>query len=100
MTDFPDPRARVDLHGLDRARALQRVRETLIRARALGHREVLVVTGRGLGNRTQTPILRGHVEAWLKGNEGRGLGVLEIARIHQGGALRVRLGGPNRASRG
>ena len=56
--------------------------------------ELLVVTGRGWGNRTQEPILRRRVEAWLRGPDGRRLGVKDVQVVSRGGALEVRLGPP------
>lgn len=93
MDGRDDPRSRVDLHGLRREDALRRVREVLTRARALGMPRVEIVTGRGLGNRAQEPVLRTAVEAWLRGAEARGFGVVQVTRTHRGGALEVRLGG-------
>lgn len=86
-----DPRSRADLHGLTRPEAIRRVRETLIRARALGAGEVELVTGRGLSNRTGEPVLRGAVEAWLGSPEAAEFGIVQVERTHGGGALRVRL---------
>lgn len=91
MAPHDDPRSRVDLHGLRRDDALRRVRETLTRARALGMPRVEIVTGRGMGNRTQAPVLRGAVEAWLKSPEAAPFGVVQVTRTHRGGALEVRL---------
>lgn len=65
------PEAHLDLHGLSRGEALEKVRFFLENAVHHGRRTVLLVTGRGKGSRGE-PILRGEVERYLKG-EGRSL---------------------------
>lgn len=82
----------IDLHGLAPDAALRRLAQGLHAARVRGEGEVLVITGRGWGNAAQKPILRGHVERWLDGPDGRRLGVTGHDRRHRGGALAVRLG--------
>lgn len=91
VSDFQDPRSRVDLHGLRREDALVRVQQTLTRARALGLIDVQIITGRGLGNRAQEPVLRKAVEAWLKSPAAKPFQVVQVQRIQSGGALSVRL---------
>ena len=81
----------VDLHGLAPDAALRRVAQSLHAARVRGAREFVVVTGRGLSNPTGEAVLRGKVEAWLRGPEARGQGVKSFEREARGGALRVRL---------
>ncbi len=81
----------VDLHGLAPEAALRHLGRELHAARHRRLAELVVITGQGLGNALQKPILRGKVEAWLAGPEGRRLGVRGFERIHRGGALRVRL---------
>jgi len=79
-------------------RALRRVSQELHACRVAGTLDLLVITGRGWGNRAQEPILRGRVEAWLQGAEGRAQGVRGVRRVARGGALEVRLeGGGGRA---
>lgn len=85
------PVPEVDLHGLAPAAALRRLGRELHAARTRRHAELVVITGQGLGNALQQPILRTKVEAWLAGPEGRRLGVRGFERVHRGGALRVRL---------
>jgi DNA-nicking Smr family endonuclease len=85
----------VDLHGLPPHQALHRLAQALHAARVRGAAGVLVITGRGWGNREQQPILRGKVEDWLRGPDGRRLGVQGFEVAHKGGALEVRLGGPS-----
>ena len=84
----------IDLHGLSRDGALRRLGQELHAARVRGLKEVLVIAGRGWGNAAQEPVLRGHVERWLGGPEGRRLGVRGHDRTHAGGALSVRLSPP------
>jgi DNA-nicking Smr family endonuclease len=52
---------------------------------------LLVITGRGWGNLEQKPILRPKVEEWLRGDEGKRLGVVDFETTSRGGALLVRL---------
>lgn len=82
----------VDLHGLSPDGALRRLAQALHAARVRGARQLLVITGRGLGNRTQQPVLRGKVESWLRGPDGKALGVRGLDRAKGGGALLVHLG--------
>jgi len=82
----------VDLHGLRPQQALRRVAQALHAARVKGRTRLLVITGAGWGNAEQKPILRTHVETWLRGPEGRSLGVKDVQRVHRGGALDLWLG--------
>jgi DNA-nicking Smr family endonuclease len=50
---------------------------------------LLVITGAGWGNADGKPVLRPKVEAWLRGPEGRALGVKDVQRVSRGGALEV-----------
>ena len=68
------------------AEAIELVSDGIVRTLAS------MVTGRGMGNREQRPILRERVEAWLRGPEGRRAGVRHVERRAKGGALLVRLG--------
>ena len=54
---------------------------------------LLVITGRGSHSIEGQSVLRPHVESWLRGPEGRALGVLEVreAPRSKGGALWLRL---------
>jgi len=81
----------VDLHGLTVEQALRRVAQALHTARVRRWKRLLVVTGAGWSNPTQTPVLRPRVEAWLRGPEGRALGVKDVQRVHRDGALDVLL---------
>jgi DNA-nicking Smr family endonuclease len=81
----------VDLHGLRVEQALRRVAQALHAARVRGQDRLLVITGAGWGNPDQKPVLRPRVEAWLRGPEGRALGVKDVRRVHDGGALDVLL---------
>jgi DNA-nicking Smr family endonuclease len=83
----------VDLHGRRPDEALRHLARELHAARQRRLRSVLVITGQGLGNALQKPILRGKVEAWLLGEQGRRLGVEGFERTSRGGALLVRLAG-------
>ncbi len=91
---MPHDRTQVDLHGLSREAAQRAAERTLHTARVQGAKTALLITGRGFGNRTQEPVLRRHLEAWLRGPEGRSRGVRSVRVVSKGGALEVELGGP------
>jgi DNA-nicking Smr family endonuclease len=88
----PDPALEVDLHGQRPEEALRRLSQALHTARVRGGNKVLVITGKGLGNHSQKPILRGKVERWLSGPEGRRAGARGYRVVSEGGALEVELG--------
>jgi DNA-nicking Smr family endonuclease len=58
------PQARLDLHGLSRAEARDKVRYFLQDAVYQGHRTVLVITGRG-NRSSKGPVLRADMERYL-----------------------------------
>jgi DNA-nicking Smr family endonuclease len=57
--------AQVDLHGLRREQARERLAEFLREALRQGFRCVRVVHGKGLGSPGREPVLKGKVRAWL-----------------------------------
>jgi DNA-nicking Smr family endonuclease len=57
--------AEVDLHGLRRDEARERLGGFLREAERQGFRCVRVVHGKGLGSPGRTPVLKGKVRAWL-----------------------------------
>jgi DNA-nicking Smr family endonuclease len=57
--------AQVDLHGLTRDTALERVSAFLREAQRQGLRCVRVVHGKGHGSPGRTPVLKGRVQRWL-----------------------------------
>jgi DNA-nicking Smr family endonuclease len=65
------PEATLDLHGLSRDEALERVRHFLDNAAYHGRKTLLIVTGKGLRSESE-PVLRAAVERFLNG-EGRSL---------------------------
>lgn len=81
----------MDLHGLTVAQALRRVAQALHTARVRRLARLLVITGAGWGNADNKPVLRPALETWLRGPEGRALGVKDVQRVHRGGALELRL---------
>lgn len=87
----PDEPDEVDLHGLSVEKALRRVAQELHAARVRGCKRLVVITGAGWGNRDGRPVLRPALEAWLRGPEGRALGVKDVQQAHRGGALDLRL---------
>ncbi len=56
----------LDLHGLLRDEAISRLEHFIERAFSRGMEAVLVITGKGI-NSPEGPVLRGAVEAWLRG---------------------------------
>ena len=82
----------VDLHGHSPESALRRLSQALHAARVQGSKEILVITGKGLGNKKNKPVLRGHVERWLAGPDGKRAGVKGFRTDRHGGALEVELG--------
>lgn len=71
------------------------LRRALHAARVRGEAGLVAITGQGLGNATQTPLLRSHVEHWLAGQEAKHMGVLSFRRVHRGGALEISLVTPH-----
>ena len=95
MNPLDEPRDEsetVDLHGLTVDQALRRLGQALHAARVRRRKRLLVITGAGWGNADQKPVLRPRLEEWLRGTEGRALGVKDVQVAHRGGALEVRLG--------
>jgi DNA-nicking Smr family endonuclease len=82
----------IDLHRMTAERAQRALARELHAARVRGIARVVVITGRGFGNLRQEPILRTKVEAWLRSDEARRLGVRGFRRVHRDGALEVDLG--------
>jgi DNA-nicking Smr family endonuclease len=56
----------IDLHGLTKQEAAIRLRDFLVRSRALGNRCVLVVHGRGLNSENNVSVIKQNIPAWLK----------------------------------
>lgn len=77
----------VDLHGLTRAEAKERVQKFLEDSRRAGHRTVLVVHGRGLHSKDHVPVLKQALKQWLeRGPIARGVLAFTTARPADGGA--------------
>ncbi len=85
------PLPQIDLHRLVWADASRRLKHALHAARVRGEAGLVVITGLGMGNASQAPILRTHVERWLGTAEARSLGVRGFRRVHRDGALEVEL---------
>jgi DNA-nicking Smr family endonuclease len=78
--------AHLDLHGLRRDEARQRVAEFVVKAHAEGKRCVLIVHGRGLGSKDNIPVLKEKLQAWLtRGAIGRHVLAFTSARPWDGG---------------
>ncbi len=86
------PEREIDLHGLPPEQALHRLAQEIHATRVRGGRRLRVITGRGWGNPTQKPVLRGRVEAWLRGPEGNRAGVRGLTVVAKGGALDLEFG--------
>jgi DNA-nicking Smr family endonuclease len=79
--------AHVDLHGLTREDARERVARFLTESRRAGRRCVLVVHGRGLHSKDQIPVLKQAVRTWLeRGQTARAVLAFTTARPVDGGA--------------
>ncbi len=77
----------MDLHGLTRAEAKERVREFLLNSHSLGRRCVLIIHGRGLNSPSSSPVLKEHLPGWFSTGPARKV-VLAFAsaRPYDGGA--------------
>ena len=73
------PEARLDLHGQTREEALRAVERFVLRARADGHRAVLVIHGRGQNSEAGEPVLRPALQEWLASAAGARAGVMAFA---------------------
>lgn len=78
------PEVTLDLHGLDRLQARERVRHFLEDAAWQGRRTVLVITGRGTGSGGE-PVLRQVVEEYLAREAGALVGEWGRAPARHGG---------------
>ncbi len=85
------PDHEVDLHGLRPEQALRRLAQELHALRVSGATRIRIITGRGWGNLEQKPILRGHVETWLRGAEAARFRVVRFEVAAKGGALDLTL---------
>jgi len=76
----------LDLHGFSREQALRELDGLIQRARAVGRRQVLVITGKGYRSEGGTPVLREAVKRWLQ-RQGKGrVERFEPAPRHLGGS--------------
>jgi DNA-nicking Smr family endonuclease len=78
--------AHLDLHGMRREEARQKVAEFIVKAHVEGKRCVLIVHGRGLGSKDNIPVLKEKLQAWLtRGAIGRHVLAFTSARPWDGG---------------
>jgi DNA-nicking Smr family endonuclease len=78
--------AHLDLHGMRREEARQKVAEFIAKAHTEGKRCVLIVHGRGLGSKDNIPVLKEKLTAWLtRGAIGRHVLAFTSARPWDGG---------------
>jgi len=78
--------AHLDLHGMRREEARQKVAEFVAKSRTEGKRCVLIVHGRGLGSKDNIPVLKEKLTAWLtRGAIGRHVLAFTSARPWDGG---------------
>jgi DNA-nicking Smr family endonuclease len=73
------PEARLDLHGQTRDESLRAVERFLLRARADGHRTVLVIHGRGQNSEAGESVLRPALHEWLASAASARAGVMAFA---------------------
>jgi DNA-nicking Smr family endonuclease len=79
--------AHVDLHGLTRELARDRVARFIAESTRAGRRCVLIVHGRGQHSKDQIPVLKTAVRGWLeRGAIARAVLAFATARPHDGGA--------------
>jgi DNA-nicking Smr family endonuclease len=78
--------AHLDLHGLTRPEARERVDRFVDEQRKLGHRCVLIIHGRGLNSKDQIPVLKERLRVWLSGRLARSVIAFATARPTDGGA--------------
>jgi DNA-nicking Smr family endonuclease len=77
----------IDLHGLTKQKAEERVCEFLLRSYRLGYRCVLIVHGRGLNSENHIPVLKKRLPAWLKRSPiNKIVLAFSTARSYDGGA--------------
>lgn len=77
----------IDLHGLTRDEARDRVREFLIRSHKTGLRCVLIVHGRGHNSPYSFPVLKEQLPVWLNQGPARRIVLAFVtARPYDGGA--------------
>ncbi len=77
----------LDLHGLTREEARDRVRDFLVRSHRLGLRCVLIVHGRGRNSPSSLPVLKESIPLWFTRGPGRKLVLaFATARPYDGGA--------------
>jgi DNA-nicking Smr family endonuclease len=77
----------VDLHGMTKDQAHQRVRRFVSDCRRSGWRCVLIVHGRGQHSKDQIPVLKQAVRSWLeRGPLARHVLAFSTARPRDGGA--------------
>jgi DNA-nicking Smr family endonuclease len=78
--------AHLDLHGLTRHDARDRVSRFVDEQRKLGNRCVLIIHGRGLNSKDQIPVLKERLRVWLSGRLSRAVLAFATARPADGGA--------------
>jgi len=77
----------VDLHGLTKQGAEERVRDFLLQSYRLGLRCVLIVHGRGLNSENHIPVLKERLPGWLnRGPINKIVLAFSTARPYDGGA--------------
>jgi DNA-nicking Smr family endonuclease len=79
--------AHLDLHGLTRDEAKEKVARFLAESRKASRRCVLLVHGRGLHSKDSVPVLKQSLRGWLeRGQISRAVLAFATARPHDGGA--------------
>ena len=80
----------LDLHGVSQDRVDAKLIHFLHAAQREQVRQIEIVTGRGASSRSGLPVLRRHVEKWLRSNKER-FGIVQWQTTSRGGALLVSL---------
>ena len=88
----PEPRHRIDLHGMTVDQAVRHLERSLTALRLGEPKVVRIVVGRGIGSPDGQSRLAPAIESWLRGPRGSQLGVTITGRASKGGAIDVRLG--------
>jgi len=84
------PEYELDLHRMRGEQAMRRLAQEMHGWRVRGLERALIITGRGIGS-DAGPVLAPLVEAWLKAESARGIGIVSWKSTHAGGAFDVRM---------
>lgn len=86
-----EPAREVDLHGMRVEQAIRHLTGELTFCRARNMTPVLVIVGKGWNSPGGKPVMGPAIVKWLRGPEGRNLGVRDCQPTRGGGAYLVRI---------